>query len=433
VPVLVNNETVGKEPFIYMKKLIASAGLVSVGAAGLQAAYAPGLTPMETAKPWSIAASVRGFYDDNYNQAPSHPSTPGIPSAQSSSGFEISPTFKLNFPLEQTYLGVAYTYSLKYYLDRPTGKDDQYHILTLKADHRFSERYHVALDNTFIYASEPEIINSSGAITSGNRQNSDAVHNRARITATGQITETLGAQVGYENNWYEYLKNDALSATLDRLEHLFDIRGTWQAREHLTGFVGYKYGISDYISGKHLDNNPAEPLAETRDNTSHYFYVGADHAFSSQLNGSAEIGATYTKWDKSTPTASDWSPYADIRGTYTYLPGSFIQAGITHTRNATDVSSSLDQESTTFFASLTHRVTPRITGSLNGQYQHSVFNGGSLDGKGDDWVLLGLNIEYRINPNWATHIGYNLDHLNSDITDRSFTRNRIYGGVTANF
>jgi outer membrane scaffolding protein for murein synthesis (MipA/OmpV family) len=433
VPVLVNNETVGKEPFIYMKKLIASAGLVSVGAAGLQAAYAPGLTPMETAKPWSVAASVRGFYDDNYNQAPSHPSNPANPSAKSSAGFEINPSAKLNFPLEQTYLGVGYSYSLKYYLDRPDNKYDQYHQFTLKADHRISERYRVSFDDSFVYANEPELINSTGAITSGNRNNADAVHNRVRITATGQITETFGAQASYENNWYEYLKNDALSANLDRLEHLFDVRGTWQAREHLIGFAGYRYGIQDYTSDKPLDNVPGNPSGDTRDNTSHYFYVGAEHAFSSQLNGTAEIGATYTSWDKQNPTTSDWAPYADIRGTYTYLPGSFIQAGITHTRNATDVSSSLDQESTTFFASLTHRVTPRITGSLNGQYQHSVFNGGSLDSKADDWVLLGLNIEYRINPNWATHIGYNLDHLNSDITDRSFTRNRIYGGVTANF
>src|SRR5882672_7772645 len=176
-----------------MKKLIASAGLVSVGAAGLQAAYAPGLSPMETAKPWSVAASVRGFYDDNYNQAPSHPSNPGTASAQSSSGFEINPTFKLNFPLEQTYLGVSYNYSLKYFLDRPTGKDDQYHILTLKADHRISERYRVSLEENFTYASEPDIINANTSLTSGNRQNSDAVHNQAKITGTAQITETLGA------------------------------------------------------------------------------------------------------------------------------------------------------------------------------------------------------------------------------------------------
>ena len=56
-----------------MKKFIASAGLVTVGAASLHAAYAPGLTPMETSKPWSLAASLRGFYDDNYQNAPSGP------------------------------------------------------------------------------------------------------------------------------------------------------------------------------------------------------------------------------------------------------------------------------------------------------------------------------------------------------------------------
>ena len=51
-----------------MKKIIASAGLVAVSAAGLQAA-APGLSPMEAAKPWSISATLRGFYDDNYTAA----------------------------------------------------------------------------------------------------------------------------------------------------------------------------------------------------------------------------------------------------------------------------------------------------------------------------------------------------------------------------
>jgi len=49
-----------------MNKLIVSASLVTLGATGLQAAYAPGLSPMETSKPWSVAATVRGFYDDNY-------------------------------------------------------------------------------------------------------------------------------------------------------------------------------------------------------------------------------------------------------------------------------------------------------------------------------------------------------------------------------
>src|SRR5947209_226984 len=101
-----------------MKRIIASASLVTLGAAGLQAAYAPGLSPMETAKPWSVSATLRGFYDDNYNNAPAHPVDPAIPTAKSSGGFEVSPQFKVHTSMDQTYLGASYLYSMKYYFDR---------------------------------------------------------------------------------------------------------------------------------------------------------------------------------------------------------------------------------------------------------------------------------------------------------------------------
>jgi len=138
-----------------MKKLIASAGLVTLGAVGSQGAYAPGLTPMETAKPWSVSATLRGFYDDNYNNAPSHPTNPLIPAAQSSPGIEVTPSIKLNFPMEQTYFGAGYVYSLKYYADRKSTSIDHYHELTLKADHRFSNRYKVAFVDSLHYSVEP--------------------------------------------------------------------------------------------------------------------------------------------------------------------------------------------------------------------------------------------------------------------------------------
>ena len=122
-----------------MNKLIVSASLVTLGATGLQAAYAPGLSPMETSKPWSVSATLRGFYDDNYNLAPEH-TTLGGPTAKSSAGFEISPAAKFNMSMEQTYIGIGAVYSLKYYFDRPHPKDDNQIELTLKADHRFSLR-----------------------------------------------------------------------------------------------------------------------------------------------------------------------------------------------------------------------------------------------------------------------------------------------------
>ena len=48
-----------------MKKIIASASLAALGAASVQAAYAPGLSPQEKSKAWTISGTLRGFYDDN--------------------------------------------------------------------------------------------------------------------------------------------------------------------------------------------------------------------------------------------------------------------------------------------------------------------------------------------------------------------------------
>ena len=48
-----------------MKKIIASASLAALSAASVQAAYAPGLSPQEKSKAWTISGTLRGFYDDN--------------------------------------------------------------------------------------------------------------------------------------------------------------------------------------------------------------------------------------------------------------------------------------------------------------------------------------------------------------------------------
>src|ERR1043166_136911 len=259
------------------------------------------------------------------------------------------------------------------------------------------------------------------------------------------MTELLGVEASYKNNYYHYLAAEnigSLPALLNRFQHYFDVRGTYQIQEHLTGFLGYQYSVYDYTSKQLLAAptlaDPFPASGDSRDYNSHYFYAGAEHAFTSQLNGSAQVGVQYTSYDHL--HSSEWNPYVDVRGTYTYLPGSYVQLGFTHTRNATDRAGNgsfqdltRDQESSTLLASLNHRITPAITGSVIGQYQHSTFNGGSLDGKSENYILLGLNLSYQINVNWAAEIGYNLDDLDSDVQDRGFTRNRVYGGVRANF
>ena len=60
-----------------MKKIIASAGMVAVGATGLHAANYGDMPREDASKRWSVSAAVRGFYDDNYTNRGLSNSVPG--------------------------------------------------------------------------------------------------------------------------------------------------------------------------------------------------------------------------------------------------------------------------------------------------------------------------------------------------------------------
>src|SRR5579862_1400255 len=123
-----------------MKKIVASVGLVAMGAASVQAQYAPNLTPAEIAKPWSLSASLRGFYDDNFlTQPASYPIGGGLYGHPVSSyGTEISPSASMNHSTEDTLISASYLYDLKYHVERHY--TEQSHQLNARFEHQFSEK-----------------------------------------------------------------------------------------------------------------------------------------------------------------------------------------------------------------------------------------------------------------------------------------------------
>jgi hypothetical protein len=413
-----------------MKKIIASAGLVAVSTAGLQAA-APGLSPMESTKPWSISATLRGFYDDNYTAIHKN-------FEEESWGVEVRPAVALNIPLDQTLLGASYVYSMRWYEAREDNSADHSHEVTLFANHRFSERYAIDFRNAFIYAQEPTQVDDEGPVTTFIRTDSDAFRNRANLEFDAQLTELVGLGLGYGNNWYDYDQDGpgSRSALLDRMEHHFKVEGRWHARENLFASLGYGLSIMDYTSDDPF--NVIGTTGDDKDAVSHKVYVGAEQQLSTQFKVSARVGGQYTDFDKL--DGDELSPYAEVTGTYNYLPGSYFQFGFLHDRNATDMGFAdrdgdvvTDQQSSTLYGSITHRITPRLDGSIIGRFQRSEFQNGGLDGDLDYFAMLGLNLEYRFNPNWSTEVGYNYDRLDSDVPFRSYTRNRVYAGVRATY
>src|SRR5256885_14708405 len=108
-----------------MKKIIASASVAALGAASLQAAYAPGLSPMEKSKFCTVSGLVRGFYDDN-------PTDSFRTLKQGTWGIEVSPSVAVNLALDQTLIGFNYTYDLRFYEARPKNDGDHSHLVNLK-------------------------------------------------------------------------------------------------------------------------------------------------------------------------------------------------------------------------------------------------------------------------------------------------------------
>lgn len=440
-----------------MKKIITSASLAALSVVSLQAANTTGLTATEQAKPWSVSLSLRGFYDDNYATINAHRSDGVRP--DDSFGVDVSPSFSLNFPMDQTLFSAGYTYGMKYYEGR--GMDasghrnpiDQSHQAYAKLIHDFTEDYKLDVSDTFVVAQEAELLtqaNQAGVpLTNLMRANGNNIHNTGAINLNGQITRQLGFLAGYSNNLYEY-DDPAYQALLNRMEHMITLNLRWQLQPETVGILGYQFGLIDQTSkqglpGIFVDGVPAYMSPEVRNSRSHYFYVGADHTFNPQFTGSVRVGMQYTEYPNAGEARasgvnfedSNFSPYADANITYNYLPGSTAQLGVKHTRVQTDMLA-LDQEATTMYAAINHKITAKLTASLIGQYQSGALNelqtgSGPSNSSVENYFLLGANLGYQINQYLKAEAGYNFDRVDSDVNYRSFSRNRIYLGLRASY
>jgi len=439
-----------------MNKITTTAGLIAIGAVSAHAAvYAPPAGSQQATKPWSISATLRGFYDDNYSTSPRQ-------IRRDSWGFEVSPSGSLNLIRDQTALGLSYVYSLRWYEDRDRrdlSATDQAHQVNAKISHAFTPRYKIDVSDSFVVAQEPQLIHADpGApLTTFLRSEGDNLRNTVIGSFSIGITEQTTVVLGYSNQYYDYEEEglNSRSAFLDRVEHLGSINLRQVLLPRTVGVVGYQYEVVDYNSPDFL-GNPLIPngayRADERDSTSHYFYVGVDQGLTPTLNASLRVGAQYMSYDFSNHPAlanleeDRWSPYVDANATWLYLQGSYAQLGVRHQRAQTDVGfvpgpggfvPNLDAESTTVYASVNHRIWGAFVASLIGQYQHSTYETDIAPDFSDDYFMAGVNLTYEINKFLAAELGYNYDRLDSELTGagqpRSFTRNRVYVGIRGTY
>jgi hypothetical protein len=490
---------------------------------GLQAQYLGGEAPK---KSWSISARLRGFFDDNYTTSPSHleggdfmlvPGPGGVPTLQKKGPTKrgswgvLAGAFGGYSPRlgELTTLGASLRYDMYYYEDRDRKGDEPIdHNVQAGAQfsHQFSDRYKLDVTDAFVVAQEPHVLDPTPMATTWLRSEGSNIRNTASAVGSAKLTAKLNVKASFSNTFYEYEQDDneipgdrsgdgTRSPLLDRMIHSGDLQLRWDFRPNTTAYVAYRFDytdmtskdrlwslaqVQDYLSRvRALPLSPADaayvatlgptsntaPPASTRDNYSHFAYLGVDHQFNAFLSAQAMVGGQFTEFPNArertvTAGVTAWkehareniSPYANVNVRYDYAKNCVAQLGFIHARNSTDVAqmggvmdadsliglllgeyTTLDQESTTAYGSIIHSVTAKLRLNLRAQWQGSMFNQKNLSGMEDDYAGVDIKADYEINKYLFAEAGYGFDLLCSDLPDRGFTRNRVFLGIRGTY
>jgi hypothetical protein len=250
----------------------------------------------------------------------------------------------------------------------------------------------------------------------------------------------------------------SVSGALDRVEQMPHISALWHVQPDTTASFSYQFQQVNYTAGEAIagsvvavDGSTVPPTISTvplsdlphskdRDMRGHTLYVGLDHQFRPDFYGSVQAGATY--YDYYNISRHSFGPYARLSLTYVYAEESSLTAGFQEGRAASDIIGGPDKrdlvtdaEDSVLFANVRQRIMPNLFANLNGSAQSSRFNGGGsdFDGKTEQFYEFGANLEYVFNANFSAHVGYDFTRLDSDISDRSYTRNKVYIGATASY
>lgn len=403
-----------------MNKILASAGMLALGITGVKAADS-GSTGSD--KPWTVSASLRGFYDDNYALANTN--------RQDSFGFEINPKIGVTLPdNQQTTAGANYSYTLRYFEDRSEDVDHTHEFSGWLA-HQFTERFSANLRDDLVYSEEPTLTQPGGGVI---RTEGTALHNKGQIGFQAQLTQLVGLVLGYRNELYDY-RNPSYAGVLDRWEHYANLDVTWTVSPQTVFLTGYQIGFLDY-TGNGVFSLPGGGAADIdiKNAYSHYGYVGVQHTFTPNLTGSLKGGVRYNDYFNVPNGAAglddqNIGPYVQGSLRYNFLPDSFLEVGVAHDLSASDLST-LGGDSTVGWTALSHSFTPKFVGKVMGQVQNTDYS--ELDQT--EWIYLAkVGLEYHITENVSVNVEYNYDHVNSDDKSRTYDRNRVFLGVTASY
>src|SRR5208282_3823931 len=303
---------------------------------------------------------------------------------------------------------------------------DQTQQFDLWVDHAFTERWQARVQDSFVMGQEPELIDPRLSVLT--RTEGNNIGNTGTLTLDTAWTRLFSTALKYQNSFFDYQNSGATTATLatqgasyagllNRIDQTVSLDLQWHVAPETVAFFGGSFEWVNYTGDEPIAIDPitsAVYYSSSRNSRSYYGYVGVQRSMLANLSFTAKGGVQYTDNYNDPSGATSLNPYADLSLIYTYLPGCYAELGFTQMQTATDQVSpdpsngsiAMSTESSTVYASINHKLTPKLLGTVIGQWQHSVYNQGSYNNQADDYYSLGVNLSYSFNQHFSVDAGY---------------------------
>jgi len=367
---------------------------------------------------WSVDLGISGGYDDNIHSRPDND-----PNKQSSGTMILNPRLAINIPLDQTFIGLRYSYDWIYYFDRAHAGDeyeeeyDQNHTVDLIFSHRFTPRFQLDITDNFRRGLSPALT-EIGGIPNPRPETGDYFFNNLSTTFTYNLTRVWTLNIF--NSW-EYWSYDD-STQQDRNIYSPGIGVNYLLSPVTTLGLNLRVGLVDYDDPG--PNDQKNSVSET-------VYLFLSHLFNPQLSIQLSAGGSYTEMGDDHTSGS---PYASGSLTYRYSQNGTVSIGASYFLYTSDQYGYRTSDTVATFLQCTHAITPKLTARLNLTFLHSEFNdpdftipSGTPEPSEDAWRVT-VGASYSFTRWFFAEANYEFAH-SSGVGAGSYDRNRFWAGV----
>jgi hypothetical protein len=414
---------------LYMPKCFHSIGLIAVallftnrfGVAGdevITSQTAPvvysqsqslGIDTSEKPKFYTITASLREGYDDNIFTASSN--------KVGSFTTEFSPSFLLDFPMDNSELSARYTFDSIYFENRKGNQFDLNHEFVGRYNHAFSDRFNLDLREQFRYNNEPSLLDSTGTLF----RSGAYISNVSSVEFTAQWTPLVGSVTTYSNTLY-YYQDSNIAIQQNYMENTLNQDVRFAIQPDYTLVFG---GIYDNTSYEYFN----------RGFTNYTGNAGVDWQAQPSLVLGIRAGGTITSGNN---IGSSVSPYIYSTANWRLGKRSHLDFSYLHNVVTTDVVVANAQMADRVSTRFSYDVTPSITTHLEGIYTHSDYTSQFIQANAissftEDVMAVNAGFAYHFNKNFDFDLGYTFSNVSSDLGFREYTRNQVSAGVRGTY